>query len=110
MNDETMKTLRVFWSSFENTLYDAGFGEFVVRAKTANSETDFLIAISYIEGAADLAKLANDYGSRGWQMASMVGLASSRMVSAILNKDEELAVAIAHSCTRGLNDLLGKNL
>jgi len=68
-----------FWNSFCcDPLYNCGFADFVQGCGANKVETiqEALMAMSYLKGAADACRLANEYMSQHWRIAALIGVAA----------------------------------
>lgn len=68
-----------FWQAFtREPLYDCGIADFVTSggATTAKNGQEIIIAMAYLKGAADMARIANVYMSPSWQIANLLGVAA----------------------------------
>jgi hypothetical protein len=82
----TLRTLREFWSEFGRLpLYDTGFDEAIkgCGAHSAETQEKALVAMAYLKGYADCARLACPYMGPSWRIAHSLGCAAGTFTAAL---------------------------
>ena len=76
---QTLPIIRAFFAEFSTTLYDTGFGDVVVMSEIerATTETKMREALSFIAGAAYMARLGNEFLSTQWYICDLVTCGAS---------------------------------
>jgi hypothetical protein len=87
MSQSSFALIRAFALEFQRSgLYETGFAD-PFRDSGATSTDDresMLMALAYVHGSADTARLACRYQGRAWQIAHLVGIASGMLSCAII--------------------------
>jgi len=109
----TLRTLREFWSGFGRLpLCNTGFDDAIKQcgAHRADDEAAAIIAMAYLKGYADCARLACPYGEPSWQIAQVLGCATGTFLAKL--QDDEFNVVQAdrliHTYTVELAELCRK--
>lgn len=87
-----IKVLNKFWESFHRSpLYETGFGDFVSNCKAdrAKIPAEVYCALSYLKGAADMARIANIYMSPRWQICNLIAIATVAFHTVLENSSSD---------------------
>lgn len=76
-SNETLRDIARFWHGFARSpLYETGFCDAVRGASNFDDEEEARLALSYLKGYADAARLACPYQGPSWRIAHSVGCAA----------------------------------
>lgn len=98
----TLRVLREFWSGFGRLpLYNTGFDDAVKQCGADRAETheDASLALAYLRGYADAAKLVCPYMGPHWQIADALSSLTCTLLFAIGN--DTLTTLSAEGLCRG---------
>ncbi len=109
----TLRALRDFWGSFGKlALYDTGFGDAITGcgATRAEDTMEAIVAMSYLTGFAQCARLACPWQGTEWHIANVLSIAAATF--ALKLQDDEFSVVQAdrliHTYTVELAELCRK--
>lgn len=77
MNKEILQIVNEFWGSFHSTLYDCGFGDYTPCR--AEDYSELYENMSFINGAAQVARLMSPYMSPQWQICHLISIAAGTL-------------------------------
>ena len=103
----TLRFLREFWGSFGLLpLYDTGFDDAVTQcgAQRAESHEEALLALSYLRGYTEAAKLACPYMGAHWRIADALVSLTATLILTIRN-DTLTAASADRLCRMATWDL-----
>jgi hypothetical protein len=113
ISGSTLRVLRDFWSGFGKLpLYDTGFGDAIAGCSAARAEDtmEAIVAMSYLNGYAQCARLVCPWQGTEWQIANLLSIAAATFVLRL--QDDEFSVLqaekLCHTYTVELAELCRK--